>query len=88
MFVFVHAQGIKTVVGGGGGPKRAKFCPRSCLMTPNATFSQSRNSHYVRTWIGFATISTNEITFFTSLEIGRLGQDQNTIAVQQVATIQ
>ena len=33
-----------------------------------------------------ATISTNEITFFTSLEIGRLGQDQNTIAVRQVAT--
>ena len=31
------------------------------------------------------TTSTNDITFFTSLEIGRLGQDQNTIAVRQVA---
>ena len=28
--VFVHAQGIKTVHAGGGGPKMAKFCPRSC----------------------------------------------------------
>ena len=31
--VLVHAQGIKTVHAGewvGGGPKMAKFCPRSC----------------------------------------------------------
>ena len=34
MSVFVHAQGIKTVHAGGGGQKKAKFCPRSCWMTP------------------------------------------------------
>ena len=34
MSVFVHAQGIKTVHAGGGGLKMAKFCPRSCWMTP------------------------------------------------------
>ena len=47
------------------------------------------NNHAQLEWITrktSATISTNEITFFTSLEIGRLGQDQNTIAVRQVAT--
>ena len=32
---FVHAQGISTVyTGGGGSEKIAKFCPRSCWMTP------------------------------------------------------
>ena len=30
MFVFVHAQGIKTGVG--GGQKMAKFCPCNCWM--------------------------------------------------------
>ena len=31
MSVLVHAQGIKTVhVGGEGGQKMAKLCPRSC----------------------------------------------------------
>ena len=31
MSVFVLAQGIKTVhARGGGGQKKAKFCPRSC----------------------------------------------------------
>ena len=30
MSVFVHAQGIKTVLAGGGVQKMAKFCPRSC----------------------------------------------------------
>ena len=34
MFVFVHAQGIKTVHAGGGDQKMAKLCPRSCWMTP------------------------------------------------------
>ena len=34
MYVFVHAQGIKTVHAGRGGQKKAKFCPRSCWMTP------------------------------------------------------
>ena len=30
MSVFVHAQGIKTVhAGGGGGQKKAKFCPHT-----------------------------------------------------------
>ena len=31
MFVFVQAQGIKTVLAGGeGSHKMAKLCPRSC----------------------------------------------------------
>ena len=41
MSAFVHAQGIKTVHEGewvGGGPKMAKFCPRSCCMTPYLGF--------------------------------------------------
>ena len=38
MSVFVHAQGIKTVQARGrGGLKMAKFCPRSCWMTPKIT---------------------------------------------------
>ena len=42
MSVFVHAQGIETVhprrEGGWGGQKMAKFCPRSCWMTPYYVF--------------------------------------------------
>ena len=38
MSVFVNAQGIKTVHAGGGGQKMAKFCPRSCRMTPNVIY--------------------------------------------------
>ena len=38
MPVFVYDQGIKTVhaggLGGGGGQKITKFCPRSCWMIP------------------------------------------------------
>ena len=35
MSVFVHPEGIKTVLAGGwGGQKMAKFCPRSCWMPP------------------------------------------------------
>ncbi len=30
MAVFGHVQGIKTIHGGVGGQKMAKFCPRSC----------------------------------------------------------
>ena len=35
LYVFVKAQGIKTVHAGWVGQKMAKFCPRSCRMTPN-----------------------------------------------------
>ena len=48
MSVFVHAQGIKTVHaggGGGGGPKMAKFCPRSCWMTPRKNCFQFNLIH-------------------------------------------
>ena len=30
MSVFVHAQGIKLSMQGGGGQEMVKFCPRSC----------------------------------------------------------
>ena len=44
MSVFVHAQGIKTVQTEGGGVyKMAKFCPRSCWMTPKK--QKSRHWH-------------------------------------------
>ena len=34
MSAFVHAQGIKTIHAEGVGQKMAKFCPRTCWMTP------------------------------------------------------
>ena len=47
MSVFVNAQGTKTVHAGGAGQKMAKFCPRSCRMTPYANDNGSMSLYYL-----------------------------------------
>ena len=62
MYVFVHAQGIKTVHARGGGQKMAKFCPRSYWMTlyPNLSYTSGDCGRVAHNWVQFERVEGQE----------------------------